>query len=116
MELLFGPNILTMIDKKDLKDLDALMSLMKVISKHKKDINYQEIYKNKPMKEKNEIEKAQGDLSKVFRFITELKIKNGRLLLIHQRFINDAHSTCIKLSNEMQNIKQALEYSEKNKK
>ena len=99
---------------EDLKDIDKLLSLMKTISKHK--VNYSEAYKNLPMKHKTEIEIVQGDLSKVFQYLSILKRENQQHLYIHQKHVNDAFDVCIDLSTKMQNIKRALIYSENLKK
>ena len=103
-----------MIDK-DLQKLDELMSLMTTISKHKTNIDFTKM-KNKPIEHKSSIEQAQMDLSKVFKYLTELKIKNERLVMIHQLHVKDAHKVCIDLSCRLQNIKKALIYSENLKK
>ena len=93
---------------KDLKDIDKLLALMKTISKHK--VDYSQMYKNLPMKNKSEIELIQQDLSKVFRFLTEFKISNERKNMISQHLINEAHNTAVDLSSMLHNIKKAYLY------
>lgn len=94
---------------EDFKDMDKLLALMKTITRHK--VDYAQVYKDKPMKQKTEIELIQVDLSKVFKYLTTIKIENARKQSINPVYISKAHNTCIELSKQLQDIKKQLIYS-----
>ena len=101
---------MTKLDPKDIGAVDQLLSLMATASKHS--FNIDQMRQDKKQQYKTEIEQQQQNLSKVFKYLTQLKVSRSEIS-VYTRLIEKSHTVCIELSSLLQSLKIEILNNEK---